>query len=732
MIPDAEFSRLLDVTLAPFSKRFQHAFPFRDVVGENAVSREDVLHSSLSPPQYSRGSSKARRSPSKQGEFDLKSVKGEETKGEAVNQRGMMLRDVARAECEAGIEGVQQWLHQARKGQEMGEECLAVLRDLNSCLDSMRDVTYAVQEQSNKLSSNASELMVRKARLEMVQQELQRMIKHFSHIDFLVDEVEQHEMSAVSQRFPSILQEMEDEMQFLVQHSQFLSTKAYTAKLVAAHQRAYQCLKDAIIFSIRSAQSSTVNASVYSAAFYGNQQTGQIRQNVSENEANDISTADNSLVLLLKAVFGGDTAGAHQLMAEILNNIDSVFCAKLNERASLRRLMEAHGGGQQPFEETNNNDIFDVYCDARVCVVGPLLKNWLEMICGFVNRNSDVDSRTATEFVGQLIDLMKIALEHEKEVFDTVWLREDFGARLFPQIVYEISGEEYHVFRSHILKMDDIEVLAHTIEEIQRVSAKQYSCAELGGLLTKMIQDTQERLVFRTSVFLRHSITQYKLTQDTVQELLGDGGAASNKYIPALTNCVTLLQLLYPSLEFPIFSVFAEEAINGTLLQVQELSKLIGQQSIERSVLRGNLCQLRHLLHLREELSLIDENIVVVEKAIDLSKIALRRLEIVQSSRESKKDVETEIGLCVERVTQMILSEASSPLVGVARRAASEIEPATASVRQRLVELEGLLDAFINCASVRDVIMRPVKSRVEDLLLEAEGLRHQQQQERRE
>ncbi|EAN78030.1 hypothetical protein, conserved [Trypanosoma brucei brucei TREU927] len=723
MLTDAEFSRLLDISLAPLSKSFQHALPISYATGGPGVPLEGDPWCGRSFPSLSQRRSVSMGAASKGCDAVRRSVhEGDEIAAETV------LRAVARTGCETAVEGLQQWLERARHGRQMGERCLRVLKGLVDCLDSMRGVTVAVQEQSNKLSSNASELMVRKARLEMVQEELQRMIKHFSHIDALVREVEQQTLSATSQRYSSILQEMEEEMQFLTCHPQFLSTKAYTTKLAAAYQQAYQCLKDAIIFSIRTAQNCTLSADVYRSIFYGNQQRHQEGQ---ETVTPSVDTGSNPLVMLLQAVLGGDMTSAHHLMAGMLASVDNVFCARLNEKASLRRLMEAHGGGRQPFEETNDDDIFDTYRDARVLIIGPVLKNWLEMMCGTSGGSVKEGNKTVPQFVGHLVGMMKLALEHEKEVFDGVWLREDFSARLFPQIVSDISGEEYHVFRSHLLQVDDLEVLAQTIEEIQRASAKQYSSAELSGLLTKMIQDTQERLVFRTSVFLRHSISQYTLTRDAAQQFLNHEASASDTYIPALTNCVTLLQLLYPSLEFPIFSVFAEEAINCTLLQVQELSKLVGQQAVEHAPLKGILCQLRHLLHLRDELSLIDENIIVVEKGIDLSKIALRRLEIVQSSRESKKDVESEIKLCTERAAQAILTAASSPLIGIARKAPGAVEPAVECARRLLADQEELLTIFITHASIRNAIMGPVRSRMDELLAEADTIR-QQPQERRE
>ncbi|KEG12142.1 hypothetical protein DQ04_01961030 [Trypanosoma grayi] len=709
MLSDAEFFHRLDVALAPVSKVFQHPVPFHGRLRE--------LGGSLSEGQMTLTSS-LRRAPSISGTAGGGGGgSGELSEGSRDKEAQAVeatLRQIAKAECESRVEGLQQWLERAQNGRRIGEQCLSVLNSLSSCLGSMRDVTGAVQEQSNHLSSNASALMVRKTKLEMVQEELQRMIKHFTRIGVLTREAEQPTLSATSARYPGMLQEMEEEMQFLSRNPQFLSSKVYATKLAVAQQRAFQCLKDAVVVSLQAAQTATTDADLYQCAFYQKQQS-------SENAAPG-SAADTELITTPLSFHGAEESTERQRMvSEKLSAINSIFCEKLSEKASLRRMMEARRGEGQMEDDMSDNDILDAYREARVVIVGPLLQNWLEEWCG-----SGTTSKSMPQLVIHLIELMKIALAHEKEVFDEVWLREDFSARVFPQLVVGVSNEVYHVFRSRLLQLDELGELAQTIEEIQRANVRQEDgVAELGGLLTKMTQDTQERLIFRTSVFLREAIVRCSPTKAMAQQFLCKDNTTEDTDIPALNNCVSLLRLLYPSLELSVFSVFAEEAIHCTLLQVQELAKIMGHQQGEYSVLKGLMCQLSHLLHLREELSRIDENITVVEKRIDLTRIAQRRLEIVQSSRESKKDVESEIKSCCDRIVQAFFAEVSSPLSGIARKKPKEIETAAGTVEKKWSTLETLLSVYIANAATREVLLRPVRARLDELLRETASIQRQ-------
>ncbi|RNF06295.1 hypothetical protein TraAM80_03985 [Trypanosoma rangeli] len=705
MLSDAEFSHRLDVALAQTTKSFQHAIPFGDRMVELGGSVMDnsmrlgTLMSCASSPPRAGGLSNTQ-------------------KDEEAQATEEMLREIAKIESESRVEGLQHWLDRASEGRRMGERCLSVLKNLSGCLGSMQDVTGAVQEQSNLLSSNASALMVRKTKLEMVQEELERMIGHFTRIEVLAQEAESPALSAASTRYPGMLQEMEEEMHFLSRNPQLLSSKTYATRLALAQQRALQCLKDAIVASLQSAQIVTVNAEAYQVSFYQ-------RRRKSSSEATDTGgpagTTATTVSLPLPSVKDG--LDAQRYVAESLSRINAIFCDKLSEKASLRRMMEARGGEVDSTDDMNDNEILDAYRETRILVVGPLLKNWLEAWCGV-----DAMVQPMPKLVNHLTSLMKVAIMGEKEVFDRVWLREDFSARVFQQLVNGLSNEVYHVFRSQLLQVDELEELALTIEAIQWESTRHDGIAELGELLIKLIQDTQERLIFRTSVFLRQSIMRGGPTKAMVQEFQKDGVTSSESYIPALSNCVALLRILYPSLEFSVFSVFAEEAIHCTLTQVQELARLMSQQRGEDGVMKGVMCQLCHLLHLREELSRIDENITVVEKRIDLSKIAQRRLEIVQSSRESKKDVETEIKMCCERLVQMLFAEISAPLSGIARKKPEEIQLAVAAMEEKWTTQKELLCVFISNATTREVLLRPVRARLDELLRETDSIQQQQQQ----
>ncbi|EAN83454.1 hypothetical protein TcCL_NonESM09356 [Trypanosoma cruzi] len=707
MLSDAEFSHRLDVALAQMPKIFQHAIPFSDRMLEFGGSLLDTTV---------RFGSSINRASSLSPAVELRDPQKEQ-EAQAMEE---MLRDIAKAESESRVEGLQRWLERAAEGRRMGEQCLSVFNDLSSCLDSMCDVTAAVQEQSNLLSSNASALMVRKTKLEMVQEELERMIKHFTRIEVLTREAENPVLSANSTRYPSMLQEMEEEMQFLSRNPNFLSSKVYATRLALSQQRAFQCLKDAIVESVRSAQSVTVGSDVYRDAFYR-------RQRGTSNDA--ANTEDPALktttILPLPGVDG--SSDAQRAVADALRRINAIFCEKLSEKASLRRMLEAIGGDGESKDEVNDNEIFDAYRESRVLVVGPLLQNWLEAWCSV-----DVTAKPMPKLVNHLNSLMKIALAGEKEVFDEIWLREDFSARVFQQLVAGLSNEVYHVFRSQLLQVDELEELARTIEEIQWENTRQDNVAELSELLTKLIQDTQERLIFRTSVFLRQSIMRGGPTKAMLREFQSDGVKSDDSYIPALSNCVALLRILYPSLEFSVFSVFAEEAIHCALTQMQELARLMSQQRGENTAIKGLMCQLCHLIHLREELSRIDENITVVEKRIDLSKIAQRRVEIVQSSRESKKDVETEIKVCCERLVQMLFSGVSAPLSGVARKKPDEIRDAVSALEQNWTTQKELLRLFIPNATTREVLLRPVRARIDELLRETDSIQQQQQQQQQQ
>ncbi|GET93242.1 hypothetical protein, conserved [Leishmania tarentolae] len=689
------------------------------------------------------------------------------------------------------------WQTRVQRGATQAGNCYQVLERLRSSVSAMQRVTASVQKQSDHLSHNASAMMVRKAKLELVRDALEQNLAHFTHIDDLCREAGNPFLKAGSARFSTLLQDMAKEMEFLCTNTQYKSSKPYAMKLAVAQQTVSAALKDAVRASFRTMEADTLSSPAFRAATEVLQNSAIPSDNpitkdltpptmalMSSTAARPLSTSTEPTVRLRPH----DVAGSFE---EFLAPVNDVFVKSGDGFTSLRRMAELRQGGfsysgAEAFGEEmltaggglevdpGMREVMDAYCEARVGVVVPLLRYWLTLWYYLdAQQSARADAKTAGDIsvavvavepsspadtgvarqqlsgVAEAHTLPKLAehicgllqrsLAAELDVLTRLWLRDDIVSHLLPRLVPSIAEEVYCMFRSRLLCVDDVGELARTVESIQRVSLLNSSGAQdsqvVSDLWVRMIQDTQERLVFRTSVYLRQTVSRCTPTREIASVYLrwgtelytaepaaptGDVAEMRMFYIPGVVHALRLLDWLYPTLEFSVFSVFAEEAVHHSLDLIRQLVRLMRQMD-SRDTLRDSkafLCQLAHLQHLQVTLSHVDANITVVEKHINLAALRNRRLELEQSSRESKKEVEMDLLKCSEHLTTAMLALVTQPVSGAAKKSQTECIQRVSEMKGRAAGMERMIAFYVEHKEAQQDLMHLLRERVAELAAE--------------
>lgn len=800
-VSSPDLTRELDVLLAPLSKHLRYPLP----VPEHLASTQ-ARYDYSSPLPLLLTPATAGRLPAP-GHYPSPEGIPEEEEERRKEEMIRAAKQQALTRCAAMVEGLQLWQDRVEEGLQRGLDSRKVETCVLEWVSSMRAITKSVQVQSNNLSHNASVLMARKARLVQVQEELQRSIQHFTRMEDLCREAEDSTLTATGQRFPQLFQDLESEMRFLSRNTQFKSAKMYATKLAVAQEKTAVKLMNAIkaSFTIALRETSDVarrglgasSSPPSSAPAQGlpppphhHQQHQQQQQpqppleaslssllgasNTPEGVVGHSAVSPSGAPLLSSPEPSKGTAANLSLLdvnspaesfARTLRFLNDAYMAKVNHRASLRRMAElrsslsytgAEAFGEEPLNTVEEDplllEVLRYYYESRVSLVGSLLRGWLAVWCKAdalrhrqqqqeetgaeaesaapqgarspagegneaqtpervpaelpvsLDASPSIDSvsksltgslsgvTASTDYrtpLPQLADhvcvLLEVCFHEEKRVLDEVWLRPDFVSYVFPKLVGEITEVLYHAFRAHLVRVDDLEELAATVERIQVLNLRQANnpsvVEELSRLWVRMIQDVQERIIFRTSVCLRQDVGRGHPTKQLVAQYTAiiTAGAMADQgalWIPGVQNAVYLLSLLYTTLEFSVFSVFAEEAVKTSLQLIKELGRMLSSQtSIAPWAEAMSLAaQLMHLLYVRNELTHIDANITVVEKSLDFAKLARqRKLEIVQSSKESKTTVEREVQACATRLSQCLCETVAKPMTGTRRMAASAV-----------------------------------------------------------
>ena len=150
----------------------------------------------------------------------------------------------------------------------------------------------------------------------------------------------------------------------------------------------------------------------------------------------------------------------------------------------------------------------------------------------------------------------------------------------------------------------------------------------LSGVIHKMIQDTQERLIFRASMYIKDVVSMFRYTYGDLLPYLRLAGTRStalekDQHFPTLTNTLQLLAILHQSVEKGVFEGLAQEAIGICTQLLVRCSEMIvghkGKDRVEFAQLESHLFLIRHLLALREHITPYDISFVYMEKWVDFT-----------------------------------------------------------------------------------------------------------------
>lgn len=825
--------RQLELLLVPLHHRFRYPLPVPAHLASGAADEEAAAASGLAFQQRASASMSLPYAGAADLADSVLSTSAAAAGGDAAEltpeERDARLHRCALQVVKEQVPDLLTWQTRVQRGAAQASNCHQVLERVRSSVAAMQRVTASVQEQSDHLSHNASAMMVRKAKLELVRDALEQNLAHFTHIDDLCREAGNPFLKAGTARFSVLLQDIAKEMEFLSANTQYKSAKPYAMKLAVAQQTVSATLKDAVRASFQTMEQQTTASAAFRAATHvmpdadaspgdpvaaaaAAASASAPMPSTSPTTGLAALSASTSVLSLtptgmMPVASGGssltpapspplrlqphDVAGSFD---EFLAAVNAAFVASGDAFTSLRRMAELRQGGfsysgAEAFGEEmvtaggrieadpGMREVMDAYRDARVGVVVPLLRYWLTLWYYLDSKSAQQDAQAAAsgaavaaaaaigaglpadsgaarqqlsgvaeahtlpQLAEHLCGLLQRSLAAESSVLAQMWLRDDIVSHLLPKLVSSIAEEVYYVFRSRLLCVDDVGELARTVESIQRVSLRPNTGVQdsqvVSDLWVRMIQDTQERLVFRTSVYLRQTVSRCTPTREMAGVYLrcgtgaytgtlekgADGDAAAEArmfYIPGVVHALQLLHWLYPTLEFSVFSVFAEEAVHHSLELVRQLVKLMRQQDASDPLrdAKAFLCQLAHLQHLQEVLSHVDANITVVEKHISFAALRKRRLELEQSSRESKKEVEVDLLKCSEYLTTAMLAVVTQPVTGAAKKSDAERRLLASEMKGRAAAMERMIAFYVEHGETRQDLVHLLRERVAELAAE--------------
>jgi len=214
----------------------------------------------------------------------------------------------------------------------------------------------------------------------------------------------------------------------------------------------------------------------------------------------------------------------------------------------------------------------------------------------------------------------------------------------------DLSYAMYSFMRPWIIHEDRMDVLCDLVmimdqEILPQVQIQGKLLQEFGQLVNKIKADTQERLQYRTQIYIRDQISKYVPTLEDLayhdllvrlsKESWDDALEVAKKlnkdqkqiktmayrdWSPVLERTLSCLSQVYRTLETEVFEYIAFESVWTCINVLTTVAKQIAR---EQGSVHGHLFLIKHLLILREQISPFEVDFSILETTLDFSNFDL-------------------------------------------------------------------------------------------------------------
>ncbi|XP_065840634.1 conserved oligomeric Golgi complex subunit 3-like [Oscarella lobularis] len=207
-------------------------------------------------------------------------------------------------------------------------------------------------------------------------------------------------------------------------------------------------------------------------------------------------------------------------------------------------------------------------------------------------------------------------------------------------LLESLSSCLYDSVRPLIIHINHLETLAELcsilkVEMLEdHIQQKLEQLSVFGTVVSQMLQDVQERLVYRAQIYIQNDIANYKaapgdlaypekleIRSEKGESDLSSQSAPVNQHAmwyPTVRRTLVCLSKLYRCINKPIFEGIAQEVLAECIRSLKTASVSIVAR---KGHMDGQLFLIKHLLILREQIAPFDVDFTVKEVSLDFSKL---------------------------------------------------------------------------------------------------------------
>ncbi|XP_023321299.1 conserved oligomeric Golgi complex subunit 3 [Eurytemora carolleeae] len=510
---------------------------------------------------------------------------------------------------------------------------LNLQNQVSSSLGQLEELTgqyEMVSKKTTELHVACQHLLQEQTKLSETNNILQEKLKVFQEYEKIVHKLGSPTLSVQSETFLPLLSRIDESITYLQANSNYKESTVYLVKYRAALNSALDMIRTYVKSCLDSA---TAAASVPASPA--------------------LSSAPHTAFTLFYGKFRAAAPRMRHLIAETERRKDQ---------------------GQE--YEQLLTDVEQHYLACRERLLGPSVRSAVSQLLGVHQRDHCGLVRAGCAF---LLHVCEDETQLHAQMFSAVNTAEE-AEDPRPELssfLERLCLVLYDSLRPLIIQVSHLETLAE-LTAILRGEVIGQHCVSYPYLTAyrrvghQMLQDVQERLVYRTSVYIRTDITGYKpspgdlaypeklemmesiaeqLTQQQQQQERGKTHSRQNSnssmvsltsmevgninsrtytssspadlhgmWYPPVRRTLLTLSKLYRCLEKPIFQGLSQEVLLACLDSVQLAAEEISKNP-KKSKADGQLFEIKHLLTLREQIAPFQADFMVKETSLDFSKI---------------------------------------------------------------------------------------------------------------
>ncbi|XP_048488996.1 conserved oligomeric Golgi complex subunit 3 [Plutella xylostella] len=518
--------------------------------------------------------------------------------------------------------------------EDRKEECVALMNQISATMGDLNKLSEEyklVSDKTNALHTMSEQLLADQNKLSSIGDEIKHNLHYFTQVEHLSQRLNSPTMSVNSDSFFNVLAKIDECLEYMKAHSNYKEAHPYLVKYRHLQGRAASLVRGYVTHVLDHA-------------------TEQVLAPKDENST-DQETIDTAY-----AVYFGKFQAAAPKLQKVIREIE--------KRAE-------HNEDYASFL----SDIQREYTARRHRVSGAPTAAALAAAARKQDRDHCTLLRTSCS-------LLAHACRDECALYGHFFSQ---PSQALDEYLQTLCNSLYETLRPHIIHINHLETLVELcvilrVEVIDEQANNDPAVSMLGLSARALLQDAQERLVFRAHVQLRQDVLAYRpappdlayprqlLTMENIAQsiqeqslkrsdsrnsMISDVSATSQEvaninveaqrrpqvspadlhgmWYPTVRRTLAALSRLYRCLEKRVFQGLAQEAIS---LCVQSVDSAAKQISANQTCIDGQLFEIKHLLILREQIAPFQVDFIVKEMTLDFSNMKNAAYGLMQKPRQ--------------------------------------------------------------------------------------------------